>query len=72
MSFKIKIIDNDDGAVLYEEDNAKAIVGAYSDADEVCCILCTSCNAKEYASTIYGALKIADIARKKILWLTLR
>lgn len=57
-SFKITIINNEDGSVLVDYDNAEAIVGAISANDGTHSIGFTACNSLTLAQAIGGCQKV--------------
>jgi hypothetical protein len=57
-SFKITIIDNEDGSVLVDYDNAQAIIGAISANGGTHSIGYTACNAITLAQAIGGCQKV--------------
>lgn len=64
-SFKITIIDNNNGTVLCDEDNVSAIVGAFSTEEDTRSIGFTRCNPVTLAQAIGGAQKvIAEIVEE--------
>lgn len=65
MSFKITIINNEDGEVLVNEENAVAIIGAVTTEEHTACLGYTSCNAMELANAVRGADNAKDSILKK-------
>ena len=55
MSYSIKIVDNDDGAVLTEETEVKAIVGSVTTKEGAYSVSYTSCNAIELLTALAAA-----------------
>lgn len=65
MSFKITIINNEDGEVLVNEENAVAIIGAVTTKKHTASLGYTSCDAMELANAVCGADKAKDSILKK-------
>lgn len=63
MSFKITVINNDNGKVLINEENAKALIGALVEGDNTGIIALTACNANDILNALHGC----DEARNQIL-----
>lgn len=63
MSFKITVINNDNGEVLINEENARALVGALVEGDNTGVIALTACNANDILNALHGC----DEARNQIL-----
>ncbi len=57
MSFKITIINNEDGEVVLNEENAVAIIGAVGIEKGAHCFGYTACNGIELLSTLQGVEK---------------
>lgn len=60
MSYKVLIVDNDNGQVLYDKEDAVAFVGAISDGKTTTVNALTSCTAFDIAYAVRGAQKAAD------------
>ena len=55
MSFKITIIGNDNGDVIFEEENAKAIIGGVTTDERTGCIVHTAGNRNHILNAVNGA-----------------
>lgn len=55
MSFKVTIINNENGEVLVNEENAGAVIGAVETEKDVCCLGFTECNIVQLAQAVEGA-----------------
>ena len=55
MSFKVTIINNENGEVLVNEENAVAVIGAITNADHTQGVGYTNCNALRLAESVRGA-----------------
>lgn len=68
MSFKVTIINNENGEVLVNNENAVAIIGSIADEESVQCLGFTRCNGVQLAYAVSGAKKsIAECIADKPL-----
>ena len=65
MSYKILIVNNDDGNVVVDEKEARAIVGAVSYGDKTQALGLTDCNALDLVCTTHIAKDVIDTLTKK-------
>lgn len=65
MSFKITIINNDNGEVIASEENAKAIIGAIIGEEHTNSFAFTSCTSMEMLCCIEGVDKAKKSLFKK-------
>ena len=63
MSFKITIINNENGDVLVNEENAVEIIGEVKNKEETACLGFTSCNGIQLLEVVEGN----DKAKREIL-----
>lgn len=63
MSYKITIVDNDNGNVLLNEENANAIIGAITNGEHTACVAHTKCNANDLLNAVCGV----DTAKDALL-----
>lgn len=54
MSYKITIVDNKDGKVLFEEENAKAIIDSVVNDEHVACLVHTACTSNDILNALSG------------------
>lgn len=54
MSYKITIVDNKDGKVLLEEENAKAIIGSVVNDEHVACLAHIACTNNDILNALSG------------------
>lgn len=64
MSYTVKIIDNDNGAVVIDRNDACAIIGSVVLPEGTEGIYSTSCSADKIAMGVFGAQKAIEIAKK--------
>lgn len=57
MSFKVTIINNDNGEVIVNEENACAVIGAVGTDEAAHCLGFTECNIIQLVQAIEGAQK---------------
>lgn len=61
MSYKVLIVDNDNGDVIYDKPNATAIIGAITGDSETQSIgIASNCDTTDVAYTIFCALDAID------------
>ena len=65
MSYKIFIVDNDNGNVVVDEKEARAIVGAVCYGDKTHTLGLTDCNSFDLACTIHNAKDVIDKLTKE-------
>lgn len=65
MSYKITIIDNENGEVFLNEENAKAIIGAIASEEGVHCVSHVKCNGLELLAALEGTDRAKDTLLKK-------
>lgn len=65
MSYTVKIIDNDDGTVVMDKNDVKAIIGAVSDDEGGEGISLSSCDNFTRAGCIFAAQRVCDMTKKK-------
>lgn len=63
MSYKITIVDNENGNVLLNEENAKAIIGAVTNDEHTACLGFTACKANDFLNALFGV----DAAKDALL-----
>ena len=64
MSYTVKIIDNDNGAVVIDSTNARAVVGAVATDEGAQGVFSTSCKTEEIAMCMFAAQQAIDIGKK--------
>lgn len=60
MSFKITITDNDNGKVLFNEENARVIIGSVVNDDKTATLAYTACNGNDLMNAIFGVDRARD------------
>lgn len=64
MSYKITIVDNDNGNILLDEENAKAIIGAVTNDEHTACLGYTDCKANDFLNALCGVDDVKDALLK--------
>lgn len=65
MSYKILIVNNDDGNVVVDEKEARAIVGAVTYGEQSQALGLTDCTGLDLVCTIHAAEKTIDTITKE-------
>lgn len=65
MSFKITITNNDNGKVLFNEENARAIIGSVVNEENTATLGYTNCNGNDLLNAILGVDRVRDAILEK-------
>lgn len=65
MSFKITIVDNDNGQVIYKEDNAIAILGAVNNGESTCGMVNVKCSEGDIFCAVATTEEVLENVKKE-------